>query len=538
MGKMLTQFREYIGKLSRRRKITMAILALAIIALAIIVIVLLSSTNYVLIIEAQDQAQAGTIYMTLESMGVKPRIEGGTRILVPEDRADELSARLFSEGVVGPGGLNLDIMSMAASFNVTQSHASQLYQMQRAEHIRVLILQTSRIDNCIVIVNLGQTSAYARPTSINKPTSTVMLKVKGDATLTQQEAQSIADIVKNSVPGIAYEDITITDQNLYTYRIGEAEEESFDELLNSRVALRSLFTRQIEEAALQLLTPVFGMSSVEVSARVELDWDLQRIESIEYDPPVAGELDGIAVSASELWEAARVDAADGGIPGTDTNGMGAIEYPYGTLQEGELYEKWLREKNYLVNETKTMIEKEQGAVRSINIGVTINEEAADGRDFTPEVTDLVSRGLGVPVQNVSVQRMPFLTSDDSFNGLFEQQKAAEEAARQQELVRTIIQWAVILLLGIAIISLIAMIARGSKPPEPEPVLVDGTYGTIDYIAGDEYDYGYDEDTQQETEEEVELNINKKSTGLEQIEKFIDKDPAAVAQLLRNWLTDE
>jgi len=36
----------------------------------------------------------------------------------------------------------------------------------------------------------------------------------------------------------------------------------------------------------------------------------------------------------------------------------------------------------------------------------------------------------------------------------------------------------------------------------------------------------------------EIEINQKSAGLEQIERFIDKDAASVAQLLRNWLSEE
>jgi len=91
---------------------------------------------------------------------------------------------------------------------------------------------------------------------------------------------------------------------------------------------------------------------------------------------------------------------------------------------------------------------------------------------------------------------------------------------------------VILLLGLAFITLVRTIVKTVKPPaEPEPVLADGVMG-IDYIAGDD-----DEVTDiSRFEEEVELQT--KSTGLEQIERFIDKDPVAVAQLLRNWLTDE
>jgi flagellar biosynthesis/type III secretory pathway M-ring protein FliF/YscJ len=36
----------------------------------------------------------------------------------------------------------------------------------------------------------------------------------------------------------------------------------------------------------------------------------------------------------------------------------------------------------------------------------------------------------------------------------------------------------------------------------------------------------------------EVELSTKSVGLEQIERFIDKDAGAVAQLLRNWLTDD
>ena len=110
----------------------------------------------------------------------------------------------------------------------------------------------------------------------------------------------------------------------------------------------------------------------------------------------------------------------------------------------------------------------------------------------------------------------------------------------------IVMWSVILLLGLAFMMLIRTIVRTIKPPpEPEPVLADGSYG-IDYIVDDDaddiddvddVDVDVDDITDVTQYEEVELQQTK-SSGLEQIEKFIDKDPAAVAQLLRNWLTEE
>jgi flagellar biosynthesis/type III secretory pathway M-ring protein FliF/YscJ len=115
--------------------------------------------------------------------------------------------------------------------------------------------------------------------------------------------------------------------------------------------------------------------------------------------------------------------------------------------------------------------------------------------------------------------------------MYSEWQAFLEQERQRELIQTIIMWSVILLLGIAIITLIGVLYKASRPiPEPEPLLVDGY---IDYIADDEYE---EEEEALPSLEDVELQ--KKSTGLEQIEKFIDRDASAVAQLLRNWLIEE
>ena len=530
LDRILAQLREFFGRLSRRSRVTLLVLTLAVIALAIVAATLLSRTNYVLLYNAATQAEAGTIYNALTDMGVSARVEGGTRVLVPEDRVGELGAVLSAEGVIGPSGPDLDIMGMAASFNVTDSHARKLYEYQKAQDIRVLIMQTGRIQNCNVIVNIGQTSAFARPTNINKPTCVVMLEVRGGATLTNAEAQAIADIVRNAIPGIEYDSITVTDANLNAYRIGD-DSNDFEMELGSRITLQNILSQQLQEQGLRVLTPIFGLSNIEVIARVVLNYDTESTERIEFEPPVLGETEGLARTASDLWEAARNGNIAGGIPGTDTNGMGSVEYPYGTLDDGEVYEKAVKERNYELNQTITTINREQGGVRSMNFGVFVNENAIP-TDYSAEITDVISRGIGIPIDNISVQYVPFMDSvDDSMQQMYDDWAANEEQLKQQELVQLIIKWAVILALGIAFFSLIGMIARGARQQEPELVPVEGEYGGIDYIADDDY-------RDDEADEIEDIELNAKSSTLEQIERFIDKDPGVVAQLLRNWLTDE
>ena len=532
LNRLWTQLREYLGRMSGRRRIISAILAVAIIVLAIVAAVYLSRTNYVPLITAQTQAEAGVIYAALDERGIPARVEGNT-VLVPEERVGELSAVLSADGVMGPSSIDLGVMSLAANFNVTDSHAKKLYEYQRASDIRTSILQSDRIQNAIVIVNLGQISAYARPRDVNQPTASVMLSVRGGAMLSEAEVRAIADTVRGAIPGITYENISIIDDNLSTYRVSEeAIEPELD--LNSRLMLQSLLARQMEGQVEQLLTPIFGMSNVRVAVRVGLNFDRVVIESVVFDPPVPGELEGIARSSHDLWEAVRSTDIAEGIPGTDSNAMGTVEYPYGTLDDNDLFMRMIRERNYEINETRTLIEREQGKIETINIMVTLNNKDMD-EDYTAEIITLISKGVGIPLSNIDVLSAPFDHKDTALQGMFDDWMRWEEQTRQRELLKMIITGAVILLLGIAAITLVGMIYKGTRPiPEPEPVLVDGGGGMYDFTVSDDYD---DEDLD-DLPEEIEIDMQKKSAGLEQIERFIDKDPGAVAQLLRNWLTDE
>ena len=520
----LRQLREFFGKMARKDKIRLGILSIVIVILAIVAVSLLSRTTYETMYTAQSEAEAGVIYQALLDMNEPAQIEG-TKIIVPEGRSSELKARLAAQGTLDSNELNYDILDSAGGFGVTESFAKKKFEAQRAYEIRTQILKIDKIQNATVIVNLGEYSPFVASTGVRDATATVMLSVRNNAALSNVEAQVIADLVKNNVPGVKYENITITDGNLNHYRIGEEAEDLGTEM-NSRIATKNLLQQQFQMQVEQLLMPIFGMNSIQVSASVTLNFDKVVTEQVEFFPPVAGELDGIVRSSSELYENQRNRVAAEGIPGTDSNAMGTVEYPYVTLDDGDEYRKALIEKNYEINETRDIIEHEQGTIQRLSVSVLLDSEAVI-EDYTPEVTNLVSKCLGVSVDNIAVERLPFIDDGIDYAKIMEEQEAAAAQARRREMLQTIIMWAVILLLGLAFISLIKAIVKAIKGPEPEePLLADGS---IDYLA--------DEDLG-EIDQYDEIELQTKSSGLEQIERFIDKDPVAVAQLLRNWLTDE
>ena len=57
-----------------------------------------------------------------------------------------------------------------------------------------------------------------------EPSASVLLIVTDSSALTNQDIQDIAEIIKNGVTGIKYENITITENDQNTYQVDDGNE--------------------------------------------------------------------------------------------------------------------------------------------------------------------------------------------------------------------------------------------------------------------------------------------------------------------------
>jgi len=527
--RMWTQIREWFAAMPRGRKIQLIVLSLAVVILAIVVVSFLTRTNWVTLPGTGDQTSTAHVYTALNEMGIPNRVVDG-RIQVPEERLGEAQMRLQDQGLLGTSDFNQGIMDGASGFGITDSHAKRLYDRQTAADIRTQLLQVPVITNALVIVNSGETSPFRIQTNTRQATATVMLTLRGSGRLSHDEAQSVGALVRNAVPGIEFENITIMDDSLFTYRIGD-DSLDIEVVSDKRFALTNRLSEQYKVQIEQLLSPVFGMSNLQVQPSVRLNFDRVVTERVEFFPPIPGEMDGIIRSSERIWENSRRWGDAEGIPGTDSNAMGTAEYPWGTLDDLDEYRRTVMGTNYEINQTVTQIEHEMGVVENLSIAVLINSET-DGveQDYTVELTDSIAKAIGVSPNNVSIQLLPFAYEDTRAADMMAQWAEEEAARRNREIFETILMYAVILLLGIMVMLLVRSIVRAVKPPpEPEPVLIAAGPDGIDFLVDD------DEALEAEYEE---VDLQAKSPGLEQIERFIEKDSASVAQLLRNWLSDD
>ena len=531
--RMWTQIREWLAAMPRHRKIQMAILSVAVLVLAIVVVNLLTRTVWVAIPGTNDPTVSSQVFTALNEMGIPNRVVGNT-IEVPEERLGEVRMRLTEQGMLGTADFNRDILDGATGFGVTDSYARQLYDNQRGADIKTQLEQVPRIQSALVIVTSGETSPFRIQTNTRQAAATVMLTLRGGGRLSRDEAQAVGEIVRTAIPGIEYENISITDSELNYYRVTDGEIPDLEEELGHRTALKNRLTEQFQVAVEQLLTPIYGINNIQIQPNVILNFDRVVTEEVEFFPPVPGEMEGIIRSSEEIYELSRRWSDAEGIPGTDSNAMGTVQYPWGDVDERDDYRRAVIGKNYEINETRRMIQHEQGVISNLSIAVLINSETEGvEQDYSEEVRDLVAKAIGVAPVNVSVQQIPFAFEDTSVADMYARWEEQEAARRSRELFETILMYAVIVLLGVMVMLLVRSIVLAVKPPpEPEPVLMAVGPDGVDFLVGDEEG---DETVGMEMEE---LDLQSKSASLEQIERFIDKDSASVAQLLRNWLSDD
>ncbi len=504
-----------------RKTLILGVIIAGVLGLAFL-IYSLTSTNYAVLFSGMEAAEAGEVMNYLNEQGVAAKIENDTTILVDSDVADSVRLDLSAQGYP-KSGLNYDIFSQASSFGSTDMEKEVYLKFQIEQNIMQTISQLEKIDSATVMVNLAEDSQFALSAQGSTPASaTVVLKTKAGQALSEEEANSVRNLVKTSVPNLEEDNITLVDSNMNMYETGDGLDGTSG-ATSTQLELKEETQNTLEEQIMQLLSPVFGQNNVTASVNVVLDFDSKVTSTVEFEPPIEGSEEGIIVSLMEMQEIINDgDTAD--TVGVDANGGAAPTYPEGATGD-EAYYSSTREFNAEVNETKTQIENAKGEIQELSVSVIIDGDE-EVEAVLGDVEELVANGIGVDPDNISVARMNFQANDDIEAAVAEQD---EILARQQ--MMDIITAAIIGLAIAAVLIIILVIAKKKRRAKFEAELIEKQEeqkGGIDLLADE--DISIDDISGGEETNGKKLQSN--------ITKLVENNPEAVAQLLRNWLDDE
>lgn len=476
-----------------------------------------------------ESSQAAECYTKLEDLGYEVKIEGTGTIKVRKGKADEARLRLQQEGFP-QNGFTYDIYNQGSALGATEADKKAYAQFQAEQNIALMLKRFEMVEDATVMVVMQETSAFALSDN-NKPASaTVVLKLKQGATLSAAEAKTIRDAVAASVSGLNAENVVLSDTNMRLYR--EGEEDDFTTATSDRLSLVQKTQELIQSQVYNLLAPVFGSANVTVSANVELDFDKHNTQTITYSPPGDAENMGIIVSMRQTAERVNEDGTASGTVGFDANGASPW-YPGMVDESGNPYYKYTQEINAELNEVREQMEDAQGDVTSMSVAVFIDA----GEEWEAEIENIrsmVASAVGVEAEYINIMLTPFKVNAE-YTELLQQQEQQAQLEQQQSAdalrQRLILIGAIVggvLLIGGSVLAVLAL-RRRRKRIEAE---------RAEEAKREEERLEQQRKIQEELALQTVEEDSEATKRLNYIRELTDNSPEMIAQLLRNWLTDE
>lgn len=416
------------------------------------------------------------------------------------------------------------------SMSTTEKEKEQKRTLAKQTTLRSYLMKYDGVKDATVYLNQPDVS-YTVFDDAKDASVSIMLTLEKD--MTAKEARSVAMWVANAVGNKTTDNVVIMDQDRNLLFGGGSDDVLGGEVSDKEDYKEKLRNTISEDVKSVLLNYGFDTATIG-SSNIKFDFDKVTERYTEYTP-AANQEQGVYSSSYEYE--AQGSTSSGGVPGTASNGD--LEADYQIETNGGNDSKVKQNKyNYLPNERVTKSDYEIGAVKPEESSMAVvairyriyNEEDLERQgqlegitfqdfidqnntrvateDDVNQITDLIAQTTGIDAANISVVtwEVPIFNAKES-----------------QPLDFT--NYLMIILAVLIIALLIFVVFRGTAPvevTEMEPEL------SVEQLLA----------TTKENQSLEDIEFSDKSETRKMIEKFVDENPEAVANLLRNWLQED
>ncbi|MBR3770937.1 MAG: hypothetical protein IKL07_01570 [Clostridium sp.] len=521
------QIVEMWKNLTRKQKVLIFSVVAAVLLTILVLYFILSKVEYTTLYAFEDNKSASEMVSLLKENNIDCRLE--------EDKVTvSVNSDSYQDAVVVMGTNDIPTTGMSwkdalnNSLSTTQQEKEQKFNLAFQNDIRSNLMKLDYVKDAAVYVK--GTSADNTIFADDVETSvSVMLTLKEP--ISAETANGVAKMLAGAVGNSTTEKITIIDNESNVLFSGDEEDTLGGKVSSSaeyKEKLRNTFQKNVKEILLAC-----DYDDVEVSAE-NLQFNMDKITEMSTEYTAAeGQDQGLYNSTYEYKATGANTAA--GIPGTDSNDE-SIQYEI--MDNGSSKsEVILNKADYLPNETVKNIEYEVGAVDTAksSIGVvltkyriynqdTVQKDGTLGDLTWEQFVEQNNRRTQIELEDGILNLISQVTgvSENSIGVTVWEQPIFNDSVQAERDFSNIIM----IVLVILIIALLAFVVIRSMAPvqvtETEPEL------SVEELLA----------TTKETQALEDIEISEKSETRRLIEKFVDENPEAVAQLLRNWLNDD
>ena len=521
LTKLFDKVKEFWKNLEKGQKTRIIIIAGVILISIAVTLAITLKVEYVPLFKANEEVDLQPVVEYLEESGIKYK-KGQNQIFVDSKRKSDIEFDLTTQGIVSPEVTFADTWSQL-SLTATEADKDQLWKNYLTNDLVYKLKKFDNVEYATVQFSKPEKTYWVRPNEeeLQQGSAYVMLKTK--SALTPEQVDGAVKVVAASL-GITADNITIVDHKLNPLlrdnkQSDIAKASSQDEMRKQRQ--QELEAKVYDHFKIGIADNDF-FDTLSVSANVVLDFDTKKSSSTKYEAP--DEAGKGYVKNKESLEEHVVNGGSGAVPGTDTNPQTAPTYQMGDNNNTQYDKSHTIEEN-IFNQINEESEKAVGKLvneqSTMSISLWYGKRIKSAESLTPEYLEQVRQAAytatGVPVENITVSI---------------QKLAAEEpiqptlADTLQELFDRYGFYALMLIL------LLVMVITAMPKKQPVPQMVQ--------LAEAEAAAGVAQMSQgEETVEEIQdINLKEQSELKKQIEKFVQQNPDAVAQLLRNWIAED
>jgi flagellar M-ring protein FliF len=362
---------EKILETIRRLGTTRVALTLTFSGMLLIVLIFLftklSNSSMVLLYSNLDPKEAGEIITKLEGQGISYELRGdGSQILVSSSQAPRLRMLFAQEGLPSGSGIGYEIFDKGDSLSTTAFTQDINYIRALEGELVKSITSINSVAAARVHLVIPKREPFQREQKI--PTASVVIKIKGNGTLSTQSIQAIQQLVSAAVPGLDPSRVAVIDN---TGRLlAKSQDDNDTQNINNNINdHRILLEEKLSHTIESLVERTVGYGKVR--AQVSVDLDLDRItESSElYDP------NSQVIRSTQVISDVNQEVSTENQPITVKN---TVPSPRGRSgeQSGQVAQNKSNRNqeiiNYEISKTVRQYVKESGDIKRLSIAVMVD----------------------------------------------------------------------------------------------------------------------------------------------------------------------
>ena len=524
-AKLLAWWNKYSSK---QKTIIISITAGVVLALAILVTVL-TRPQYETLVVCESTKESAAIIELLE--GASPAIdyvysEDGYQIKVEKSQVGQANVLLGANNIPTVRMTIGDVTG--GGLTTTESDKVKLYKAYMEEMLESDLEDMENIISANVILNIPEDNGTM--IAQNEDSSASIMLELNDA-LSNDQAANIAQFVKTSLGNEKIQTITIIDNEGNLLFSGD-DTSSLQGSANSQFTVKQQTEAVLQSNIKKVLLGTNEFNLIEVSSNLDLDFSsVEETEHLFYAPD--GQTQGV-LSHEDIYEAESTGGVSG-VPGTDPNNEDNTDYVIPDYESSSSTTSEIS-RDYLPNEKVTLTKIPAGLIKYNNSSVSVaaikykvlkeedakNQGLLDGitwdeykamnqertkMEVDEDLVDLVAKASGIEADNIS-----FIAYEEPMyidaEGL---------PVTGTDILQIVL---IVLILGLLVFVIFRSMRSEKAVVEEEEVSVEKLLDSIP-----------------ETPLE-ELEVETKSETRKLIEKFVDENPEAAANLLRNWLNED